>query len=172
MLIAIDQDATYTVNNLSKSYSKNPAANTGSLPTSTPMESIAAITDPQGAPAIDGAVFIPPGPYSGMQVIKILNIQDVVFTNNQGSITTIYSDNVLNWKVANTPQLGFVEPGELIPRYRGGALPLGVSVLFNQTATDIANDTMTVSVFYNNYIMSSAETIIEIPIELEAPPVL
>ena len=172
MLLAVDQDATYTVNGLSKSYSKNPAANTGSLPTSTPMESIAAITDPQGAPAIDGAAFIPPGPYSGMQVIKILNIQDVVFTNNQGSITTIYSDNVLNWKVANTPQLGFVEPGELIPRYRGGVLPLGVSVLFNQTATDIANDTMTVSVFYNNYIMSSAETIIEIPIKLEVPPVL
>ena len=99
-----------------------------------------------------------------MQAIRLLGVDEVI----NGVNASVPS----NWRVANTPQLGFVEPGELIPRYRGGALPLGVSVLFNQTATDIANDTMTVSVFYNNYIMSSTETIIEIPIELEAPPVL
>ena len=163
MLLAVDQGATYTVLGLDKYWGKNPAANTGSL-TNIPMASIAPITDAQGAPAVDGAVFIPPGPYSGMQIIKLLGVDEVI-SGVDGGVPS-------NWRVANTPQLGFVEPGELIPRYRGGVLPLGVSVLFNHINNDIAFGAVTVSVFYDNYIMSSAETIIEIPIELEAPPVL
>ena len=164
MLLAVDQGATYTISGPHlKGYMKNPAANIGSI-SNIPIHSLAPITDSQGNNAVDGAVFIPAGPYSGMQVIRLLGVNHVI----NGVDASVPS----NWKVANTPQLGFVEPGELIPRYRGGVLPLGVSVLFNQTATDIANNTMTVSVFYNNYIMSSTETIIEIPIELEAPTVL
>jgi hypothetical protein len=176
MLIAIDQGAVETVNNLSKSYSKNPAANIGSyssLSTNNPMVSIAAVIDSQGAPAIDGAVFIPPGPYSGKQVIKILNIQNLVVPvlNKPYPYVTVNTIYVQNWKVVGAQQLGYVEPGESIPRYSGGILPQGVSVLFNRTATDMDDDTMTVSVFYDNYTMGSTETIIEIPIKLKGPTV-
>jgi len=161
MLLAVDQGATHTVNGLSKYYMKTPAANIGSI-SNIPIASLAPITDSQGNNAIDGAVFITSGPYSGMQVIRLLGVNY--------AINSVDASVPSNWGVANVSPNSYIYPNEQIPRYDlGGLGSPGVSVLFNQTAADIANNTMTVSVFYDNYFMSGVETIIEIPIVLKQP---
>jgi len=152
LLAAIDTDADLIPDS---HWFKRPPANIGDIPIPGSWNGgPASITMyPSSIPTVStlfGAVFIPSGSYTGMQKISILGVDMDIQGNDISSIEL--------WSIAGATL------NAQSNQWEGGNLPQGVGVEF--TTNDVPG-LIVAEVYFNNYIMNEAETILNIDLKYD-----